>query len=83
MFEALWAYFFGGQVEQQVLLVNTATLSDAYDYRRRFYALTNGEVPTRIEVQDKLEDGEALICAFLTGGLFRAPSVEVDAYDIG
>ena len=83
MLEALWAFFFGGQVEQQVLLVNTATLPDAYDYRRRFYALTQGEVPTSIEVQDKLEDGEALICAFLTGGLFRAPSVVVDAYDIG
>lgn len=83
MLEALWAYFFGGQVEQQVVLVNTATLDDAYDYRRRFYALTNGEVPTRIEVMDKLGDGEALICAYLTGGLFRAPTVEVDAFDLG
>ena len=83
MFQALWAFFFGGQVEQQVVLVNTATLSDAYDYRRRFISITNGEVPTRIEVQDKLGDGEALICAYLTGGLFRAPSVEVDAFHLG
>ena len=83
MLEALWAYFFGGQVEQQVVLVNAATLDDAYDYRRRFYALTNGEVPTRIEVMDKLGDGEALICAYLTGGLFRDPTVEVDAFDLG
>jgi hypothetical protein len=48
MLDALWAVFFGGQVEQQVLIVNSATLSDAYDYRRRFYVETDGEVPTRI-----------------------------------
>ncbi len=82
MLDALWAFFFGGQVEQQVLIVNSATLSDAYDYRRRFYVETDGEVPTRIQVEDKLEDGEALICAFLTGGLFRGPRAEVDAYDL-
>ena len=50
MLDALWAFFFGGQVEQQVLVVNSATLSDAYDYRRRFYAVTDGEVPTSIQV---------------------------------
>jgi hypothetical protein len=42
MVDALWAFFFGGQVEQQVVVVNSATLSDAYDYRRRFYAETDG-----------------------------------------
>jgi hypothetical protein len=81
MLQAIWAFFFGGLVEQQVVIVNSATLSDANDYRRRFYAATNGEVPTSIQVEDKLGDGEALICAFLTGGLFRDPQVEVDAYD--
>ena len=50
MLDALWAFFFGGQVVQQVLVVNSATLSDAYDYRRRFYAATDGEVPTSIQV---------------------------------
>ena len=82
MLDALWAFFFGGQVVQQVLVVNSATLSDAYDYRRRFYAATDGEVPTSIQVEDRLKDGEALICAFLTGGLFRGPRAEVDAYDL-
>ena len=81
MLENLWAFFFGGQVEQQVVVVNSATLPDAYDYRRRFCAATDGEVPTRIQVEDKLEDGEALICVFLTGGLLRGPRAEVDAYD--
>ena len=82
MLDALWAFFFGGQVAQQVLIVNSATLSDAYDYRRRFYAETDGEVPTSIQVEDQLKDGEALICAFLTGGLFRDPWTEVHAYDL-
>ena len=82
MLQAIWAFFFGGLVEQQMLVVNSATLPDAYDYRRRFYAITNGEVPTSIQVEDKLGDGEALICASLTGGLFRAPRVEVDAYEL-
>ena len=82
MLDALWAFFFGGQVEQQVLIVNSATLSDAYDYRRRFYAVTDGEVPTSIQVEDQLKDGEALICAFLTGGLLRGPWTEVHAYDL-
>ena len=82
MLENLWAFFFGGQVEQQVVVVNSATLPDAYDYRRRFCAATDGEVPTRIQVEEALEDGEALICAFLTGGLFRGPRAEVDAYDL-
>ena len=65
MLDALWAFFFGGQVEQQVLVVNSATLPDAYDYRRRFCAATDGEVPTRIQVEDKLEDGEALILSLI------------------
>ena len=77
MLENLWAFFFGGQVEQQVVVVNSATLPDAYDYRRRFYAATDGEVPTRIQVEEALEDGEARICVFLSGGLFRDPFAKV------
>ena len=82
MLEKLWAFFFGGEVEQQVVVVNAATLQDAYEFRRRLYADIGDEVPTRIQVEEKLEDGEALICAFLTGGLFRGPRAEVDAYDL-
>ena len=82
MLEKLWAFFFGGEVEQQVVVLNAATLRDAYEFRRRLYADIGDEVPTRIQVEDKLEDGEALICVFLTGGLFRGPRAEVDAYDL-
>ena len=82
MLQAIWAFFFGGLVEQQVVIVNSATLPDANDYRRRFYAITKGEVPTSIQVEDNLGDGEALVCAYLTGGLFRAPQIEVDAFDL-
>ena len=77
MLENLWAFFFGGQVEQQVVVVNSATLPDAYDYRRRFCAATDGEVPTRIQVEEALEDGEARICVFVSGGLFRGPFAKV------
>ena len=77
MFDELWAFFFGGEAEQQVVIVNTATLSDAYEFRRRLYAETGGEVPTRIQVEDELENGEARICLFVSGGLFKDPLVKV------
>ena len=35
MLEKLWAFFFGGEVEQQVLVVKEATLQDAYEFRHR------------------------------------------------
>ena len=55
MLEKLWAFFFGGEVEQQVVVVNAATLQDAYEFRRRLYADVGDEVPTRIEVEEALE----------------------------
>ena len=36
-----------------------------------------GAVPTRIQVEEALEDGEARICVFLSGGLFREPFAKV------
>ena len=59
MLEKLWAFFFGGEVEQQVVVVNAATLQDAYEFRRRLYADIGDEVPTRIQVEEALGDGEA------------------------
>ena len=52
MLEKLWAFFFGGEVEQQVVVVNAATLQDAYEFRRRLYADVGDEVPTRIQVEE-------------------------------
>ena len=34
-------------------------------------------MPTRIQVEEALEDGEARICVFLSGGLFREPFAKV------
>ena len=67
----------GGEVEQQVVVVNAATLQDAYEFRRRLYADIGDEVPTRIQVEEALGDGEARICVFVSGGLFRDPSAKV------
>ena len=55
MLEKLWAFFFGGEVEQQVVVVNAATLQDAYEFRRRLYADIGDEVPTRIQVEEAME----------------------------
>ena len=44
MLKKLWAFFFGGEVEQQVVVVNAATLQDAYEFRRRLYADIGDEV---------------------------------------
>ena len=77
MLEKLWAFFFGGEVEQQVVVVNAATLQDAYEFRRRLYADVGDEVPTRIQVEEALGDGEARICVFVSGGLFREPFAKV------
>ena len=77
MLEKLWAFFFGGEVEEQVVVVNAATLQDAYEFRRRLYADIGDEVPTRIQVEEAMEDGEARICVFLSGGLFRGPFAKV------
>ena len=77
MLEKLWAFFFGGEVEQQVVVVNAATLQDACEFRRRLYADIGDEVPTRIQVEEAMEDGEARICVFVSGGLFRDPFAKV------
>ena len=77
MLEKLWAFFFGGEVEQQVVVVNAATLQDAYEFRRRLYTDVGDEVPTRIQVEEALDDGEARICVFISGGLFREPFAKV------
>ena len=77
MLEKLWAFFFGGEVEQQVVVVNAATLQDAYEFRRRLYADIGDEVPTRFQVEEALDDGEARICVFVSGGLFRDPFAKV------
>ena len=77
MLEKLWAFFFGGEVQQQVVVVNAATLQDACEFRRRLYADIGDEVPTRIQVEEAMEDGEARICVFLSGGLFRGPVAQV------
>jgi hypothetical protein len=41
------------------------------------YADIGDEVPTRIQVEEAMEDGEARICVFLSGGLFRGPFAKV------
>ena len=64
------------------LLVNSATMPDAIDFRRKLSAETNGELPCALSVEDKLADGEALIVLSLTGGLFRKGRFEVDALDL-
>ena len=77
MLEKSWAFFFGGEVEQQVVVVNAATVQDAHEFRRRLYADIGDEVPTRIQVEEALDDGEARICVFVSGGLFRDPFAKV------
>ena len=77
MLGKLRAFLFGGEVEQQVVVVNAATLQDAYEFRRRLYADVGDEVPTRIQVEEAMEDGEARICVFVSGGLFRDPFAKV------
>lgn len=65
-----------------MLLVNSATMGDANAFRRRMSVETDGEVPVRISLEDKLADGEALMVLSLTGGLFREARFEVDALDL-
>lgn len=82
MLSSIWAYFFGGNVEQCVVMANSATQHAASIYRNRLYSLCEGDAPpVRIQVLDKLGDGEGLVTTFVSGGLLRRPWAEVDAID--
>ena len=82
MFSSIWAFFFGGEVEQCVVMVNESTQSAANSYRNRLYSLCEGVAPPiRIQIMDKLGDGEGLITTFVSGGLLKRSWAEVDAID--
>ena len=82
MLSSLWAFLFGGEVEQCVVMVNASTQDAANSYRQRLRSLCEGDAPpVRIQLMDKLGDGEGLITTFVSGGLLKRPWAEVDAID--
>ena len=82
MLSSVWAFFFGGEVEQCVVMVNASTHDAANSYRRRLYSLCEGDAPpVRIQLMDKLGDGEGLITTFVSGGLLKRSWAEVDVID--
>ena len=82
MLSSLWAFLFGGEVEQCVVLVNSATQSAATAYRHQLYSHCKGVAPPiRIQLLEKLGDGEGLITTYVSGGLLKRPWAEVDVID--
>ena len=82
MLSSIWAFFFGGDVEQCVVMVNASTQAAANSYRCRLYSLCEGVAPPiRIQLMNKLGDGEGLITTYVSGGLLKRPWAEVDVID--